>query len=219
MKIVLSFLISLICLSAKAQDCGSFHFFNFNDTMVTNWTWPDPKAGFAFDMAYDSLTAANTGYISFYFVDQNNDTITNPDYYKWSFFFPWTVDDTLRYVMVLDSGLNSFPSNFDGYLVTENPPCRIPYSNKGVFIAKFDPLSSIRLYPNPTDGKIILELNENSQGQVIIYDILGTEVYSEIVGQKSIVHIDLPESLKNGVYLVKFIGEDEAISSRLVLRR
>jgi len=214
MKRFLAALSLLLPFGAQSQDCGSFHLFNFQDTLVSDWIWPDPKPGFAFDMTYDSLTGPNTGYISFFFVDQNEDTITNPEYYRWSFFFPWTVEDTLGYVMVLDSGLNTFPSNFDGFLVTENPSCKIPYSNKGLFVSSINPASSFLLYPNPSAGNFIVDLGHKA-GLIQVISMRGRIIHEEFVNGKS--QVTLPPSFISGIYYVRLQNEDHSSIQRLVI--
>lgn len=82
---------------------------------------------------------------------------------------------------------------------------------------------STKLYPNPTTGKITLEiksdLKNNEVEQIIIYDITGRKV-QEINSkeQQTIFDINL-NSQQSGVYFVEMIINQELITKRVVLMK
>lgn len=197
---------SIFCF---CQDCGEFNLFNFTNIVLTEeWNWDEPKNGFYFDMSYDTLTAPNTGYISFYLVNDNNDTITVKDYHEWSRSFPLTANDTLRYTMVLDSTYTSLPQDFSGFLITSNPQCQIPISL--ITSLSKDEISNekINVFPNPTSGILFLEQKFED---ISVYDIQGTVVKSKHNGNS----IDLT-SLSSGIYFLRAINNDTHHLSKIV---
>ena len=205
MKQILTCILSVFTLlNLNGQDCGNFEFFNFKDTIVDDGLFfNQAKPGFYFEMTYDTLKKANTGYTSFFFEDENGDTITNPKYYRHGMFFPWNAGDTLGYNMVLDSGLSSFPKNFNGYLVTENPQCRIAYSNIGVKTPKIVKNNSVYIYPNPAKTEVFISNNAASLSEsfeVKIFSIEGKLVFSELVNSNSSINLN---GIKKGVYYLQ----------------
>ncbi|MCF8454428.1 MAG: T9SS type A sorting domain-containing protein [Bacteroidales bacterium] len=76
-------------------------------------------------------------------------------------------------------------------------------------------LPEIFLYPNPATDKINIELPDNFEGKVIIFDITGREVFETQVfdsyGKIAIVDIS---KLRAGTYLLNLIGQSNALSNR-----
>ena len=205
MKIIFNLLLLLsISTTALSQDCGNFEFFNFKDTIVDDGLFfNQAKPGFYFEMTYDTLKMANTGYSTFYFEDENGDTINNPKYYQDGLFFPWNAGDTLGYNMVLDSGLTSFPKNFNGYLITENPQCRIAYSNIGVKTPEIVKNNSIIIYPNPAKTEVFISNGTTSLSEsfeVKIFSMEGKLVFSDMVNSNSPINLN---GIKKGVYYLQ----------------
>jgi len=72
---------------------------------------------------------------------------------------------------------------------------------------------SIEIYPNPTDGTVVLKTNETSfniNDKVTIYSIMGELLYTSVISEQQ-VRIDL-SSYPRGTYLIRTIinGIDEA---------
>jgi len=205
MKSTLTFLVALLLtINSFGQDCGDFYFFNFKDTIVNDWApFNQPKPGFYFESTYDTLRTVNTGYTSFFLEDENGDTITHPNYYIDSRFFPWNEGDTLGYSMVLDSGLTSLPANFNGFLVTANPKCKIAFSNVGVSVPQIENDKTISIYPNPNAGTFWISnpiLSAEQHFEIKLFSLEGKLVYSEIVLEKTFIDIS---GIKKGVYFLQ----------------
>ncbi|WP_445458170.1 T9SS type A sorting domain-containing protein [Flavobacterium sp. HNIBRBA15423] len=65
---------------------------------------------------------------------------------------------------------------------------------------------TVQVYPNPTNGLVTVNSGNNIVKSVVIYDILGTKVYSENPLQKE-VNIDLSK-LQTGVYILELTSMD-----------
>lgn len=98
--------------------------------------------------------------------------------------------------------------NIDSDLLVCLPPSASEkkYSEKGIK-SKLN-AKSIRLYPNPNKGSFTITLSQNEIKilTVSVFDILGKQVYSEIVN-KSNFDLSLP-NLPAGMYLVKLSSND-----------
>ncbi len=210
---ILVLLLSVNNQNLFSQDCGTFHLFNFQNTIVYDWIWDEPKNGFYFDMIYDDLTAENTGYISFALVDQNGDTVTNTEYYRWSYFFPFKAGDTTRYTMVLDDNLSKLPNNFIGFLVTNNPECSIPVNTATTKIVESLDESQLEIFPNPSDEYLNITSNKSIM-RIEIFDINGIKRLS----------VDYPKSvdirnLTSGVYILNLTFFDKSQKFTKFLKR
>lgn len=194
-KLILTTLIIIGSLEVKAQNCGVFYLFNFQDTVVDDPIWPGAKNGFSFDFTYDTLTAPNTGYINFNFVTDLGDTITTNDLLPWGRFFPFSSIDTLKYVMILDSSLSSFPQDFKGHLSTKNPECQIPVDLTLTSINE-NQLDQVIIFPNPS--KDILHIQSQMKFQSIsIFDNLGKKYSADIFGKT----VDISNLIPGSYYI------------------
>lgn len=211
--LLLLFLFTYSVQNVFAQDCGSFHLFNFQDTIVDDWIWDEPRNGFYFDMTYDNLTADNTGYISFVIVDINRDTLTNSEYFKYSYFFPLKVGDTTRYKMVFRDNISTLPDNFQGYLRTSNPECSIPFSYIKTNIDDIEVKTELEAFPNPTDDYLNLKSNKHIN-RVSIFDVNGIELQS--INYKN--NLDV-RNLSSGVYLLSVYYSDGSQGYKRFIRR
>ena len=90
---------------------------------------------------------------------------------------------------------------------TDSNGCELPGCGNGLFPASVIspqlPAASLRVYPNPTTGRLTISAPE--QGMFIVYDLQGQQTarYSVIKGETEIV---LP-GVVSGVYLGRFLGE------------
>ncbi len=62
--------------------------------------------------------------------------------------------------------------------------------------------SEISLYPNPTDGKFVIELGNLSSADVSITDITGKLIYNDVVVKSRSIDI---QGFENGLYFVKIV--------------
>ncbi|MFT6961342.1 MAG: hypothetical protein ACJAWV_001056 [Flammeovirgaceae bacterium] len=74
-------------------------------------------------------------------------------------------------------------------------------------------LKSISVFPNPT--KTTLQLSGEAN-QVILYDLTGRMVYSQMLSNEIQHNLSLPNSLSEGIYILR-IRKGEAIISRKVM--
>ena len=85
--------------------------------------------------------------------------------------------------------------------------------------------SRVSIYPNPTDGKTFIELNNlaNKQIEVKLVNILGAEIMHLFIGEiisnyHSINDIDLSH-LETGIYFVKVVADgDMVMTDKLILK-
>jgi hypothetical protein len=82
---------------------------------------------------------------------------------------------------------------------------------------------STKLYPNPTTGKVTLEINSNLKNnqveRIIIYDVTGRQIQEiNTEAQQTIFDINL-NSQQSGVYFIKMLINQELITERVVLMK
>ena len=75
--------------------------------------------------------------------------------------------------------------------------------------------SQFNLYPNPTDGVFVIELEENSKYDVTVIDILGKTVYTSSINNMNTT-IDL-SGLDKGVYTVELKDENSKYTEKLIV--
>jgi hypothetical protein len=75
--------------------------------------------------------------------------------------------------------------------------------------------SQFNLYPNPTDGVFVIELEENSKYDVTVIDILGKTVYTSSINNMSTT-IDL-SGFDKGVYTVELKDENSKYTEKLIV--
>jgi hypothetical protein len=75
--------------------------------------------------------------------------------------------------------------------------------------------SQFNLYPNPTDGVFVIELEENSKYEVTVIDILGKTVFSTNTNGMN-TSIDL-SSFDKGIYSVELKDENEIYTEKIIV--
>ena len=71
---------------------------------------------------------------------------------------------------------------------------------------------SIKMYPNPTKNSLTVS-GLKSEGNMLVYDILGKKVKSLFVKNKVSFNLGLP----SGIYLVKIVVEEKSIIKKLII--
>jgi hypothetical protein len=71
--------------------------------------------------------------------------------------------------------------------------------------------SNFAVYPNPSNGSMVIELSDNISGSVIIQDVSGKNVYSAFFNSDKI-QIDLGNQLADGTYFIRIVSEDDSYS-------
>jgi hypothetical protein len=75
-------------------------------------------------------------------------------------------------------------------------------------------LADIRIYPNPTNDKFIVELD--GYASIKLYDLLGKEVLFQTINGKTEIDISY---LPNGVYNVNFLSEGRVIGNSKIVKQ
>ena len=83
----------------------------------------------------------------------------------------------------------------------------------------FDQSGEVRLYPNPSNGKVHLEINFEAQNdlEVRIVDLTGKILLNENISSENNVELNL-NHLAKGIYIVQVIDEENVYSGRVVLQ-
>ena len=81
--------------------------------------------------------------------------------------------------------------------------------------------SVFTLYPNPVRDDLNLKLNTNLQkADITIYDLQGRQIYNTSIKEVSnSMKVALPETIRNGIYLIKVSEGQQAQTSQLILYR
>jgi hypothetical protein len=80
-----------------------------------------------------------------------------------------------------------------------------PYVASTVGIEKTE-LTKITIYPNPTNGKMIIENISSPNVQIFVRDLLGNTLINKQESNQVKTEIDLTEH-QNGIYFVEIISE------------
>jgi PKD repeat protein len=111
----------------------------------------------------------------------------------------------------------SFNSSLHSKMISSSKKDSLPKENN--FLNSSRPI--FIAYPNPTTGKIIIEVDLNSEKQAEIYieDILGNNIKKLLTGnvKKSKIEIDLNAwNLRPAVYNLYLVTKDEKINQKIV---
>jgi len=74
--------------------------------------------------------------------------------------------------------------------------------------------SAVKLYPNPSYGKLSVSNNASSTIHFYIFDLEGTLIYQTVLNNKEIKTI---ENLKKGTYLYDVFEKDESIEEGKII--
>jgi len=75
---------------------------------------------------------------------------------------------------------------------------------------------SVSIFPNPTENKFTLQLNNSGKSNIKIFNILGSLVYQNTT-TKNLVTINSDDELKPGVYLIKILSENNKVYQTKVI--
>jgi hypothetical protein len=96
-------------------------------------------------------------------------------------------------------------------------------SGGGTFIKSVNADYSLQLYPNPTAGEFYIQFQgESSQSEICIFNILGEQVYSEVIsttsGGLNQKNINIA-NLASGMYIVMLNTRGNVKKGRLIIQR
>jgi hypothetical protein len=105
------------------------------------------------------------------------------------------------------------PNTFSDYFIN---------ARRGVFNSDVKGTSSTSVFPNPSSGDFMLDLNfpESRNVDIAITDITGKEVYKNKLGFIDMASLDIDLSKeKPGLYLVKIISDSNTEFQKIVISR
>jgi photosystem II stability/assembly factor-like uncharacterized protein len=85
-------------------------------------------------------------------------------------------------------------------------------------VEEFNPLDQLLFYPNPSFGQVNINLKQDTQGHLQIFNWNGEMVYSVDINPYDQT-IELPLSISSGIYLVNFKADDNIYSEKLIINR
>ncbi|MEZ4809519.1 MAG: T9SS type A sorting domain-containing protein [Allomuricauda sp.] len=90
--------------------------------------------------------------------------------------------------------------------------CTLGFSQESQAGADID---GFKLYPNPvTQGKVYIETSQNAPKQILIFDVLGTQVMqTTILGQE----LNLSR-LDKGVYILRVFEGNKVATRKLIVK-
>ena len=76
-------------------------------------------------------------------------------------------------------------------------------------------IKGFKLYPNPvTNGKVYISTNDNAPKQVLIYDVLGTQVLETKINGNELYLSDLDA----GVYVLRVYQNNKVATRKLIVK-
>jgi len=76
-------------------------------------------------------------------------------------------------------------------------------------------IDGLKLYPNPvTDGKVYISTTENAPKQIVIYDVLGTQVLEATISGTEL----LLNELDSGVYVLRVYQNNKMATRKLIVK-
>lgn len=76
-------------------------------------------------------------------------------------------------------------------------------------------ITGLKLYPNPvTQGRIFIETHQNAPKQIMVFDVLGTQVLQVVLPGKELVL----SQLNKGVYIIRIIERNKVATRKLIIK-
>lgn len=76
--------------------------------------------------------------------------------------------------------------------------------------------AEISMYPNPTNGKLYLNINNSGNHTVRVYDVTGSLVLEQHVdSEQSLINLDVQSA---GIYLVTVTNEGQVVASKKIIK-
>jgi hypothetical protein len=80
----------------------------------------------------------------------------------------------------------------------------------------FDAITSISIYPNPSNGNFNIRLPEHTDGQISIYNTLGQEIYNNKNIETELLNVQL-KKIPTGTYIVKAILDNKTYQEQIII--
>ncbi|MCL2511885.1 MAG: T9SS type A sorting domain-containing protein, partial [Bacteroidales bacterium] len=127
-----------------------------------------------------------------------------------------TANSGYKFVNWTRNGVEVSTNNQYSFTITEDVVLVAHFEEDDVAIVETDNYSSVRVYPNPTDGELRIESGELRMESVEIYDVMGRKALT------SPVSFTPPETTLNiahlptGVYFLKIQTDDGVVVRKVV---
>lgn len=98
------------------------------------------------------------------------------------------------------------------YLIIFFFVCTLGFSQETTSSSDID---GFKLYPNPvTQGKVFIETKDNGPKQILIFDVLGTQVLQTTILGKE---LNLSRLVK-GVYILRVLENNKVATRKLIVK-
>ena len=77
-------------------------------------------------------------------------------------------------------------------------------------------IAELKIFPNPTNGRLIVDCGNNTPIQIIFYDMTGKEVLNQNINNKTEINIG---NLPKGIYSVSIISGNEVIGNCKIVKQ
>ena len=182
---------SLLCLAQENYDCTDYQILSIKDTVH----FSEPSVALVLTTNNNPI---GTGYTDLFFVDEGEDTINITGF--WGSWLPSVSNipsDTISYILPYSGNRVSFPSDFNGHLVTRNPECTIPFSvDLETGIEALPAITAVRIYPNPAKEMLYID-SEVCFNRLMLISITGKELLQ--TNQTDAIDVS---RLRSGVYFI-----------------
>lgn len=88
----------------------------------------------------------------------------------------------------------------------------------GVQEVNIDGEASVLVYPNPTTGKVIIELSNAQSGELTVLDMQGKVILSQLFTDRKQLVLEL-ENSDSGIYLIRLVTDYGMSATRLLLHK
>ena len=75
-------------------------------------------------------------------------------------------------------------------------------------------ISGLNIYPNPSNGLVNIELEENGDFLIEINDIIGKRIYTQNINSNTVLNL---ENLEKGVYFVSISNNEKTNTTKLII--
>lgn len=104
-------------------------------------------------------------------------------------------------------------SSCKDYFISSPPPCT------GARMANFSYDTKLIIVPNPSNGNLKVSLPESISGIYQVYDQTNNLVQESKFDNQSEIQIDLSQKLRNGIYVLKVITENNTLTEKIILNK